>query len=314
MPMIDLTIIIVSWNCREYLSLCLQSLHGHPPTCTYKIVVIDNASTDGVVEYIREQYPSVSIIQNTVNEGFAAANNLALKQFKSSYYLLLNPDTEVYPGSLQALVEYADQNKQVWALGPAIVNGDGTPQRTGVRFPSNWNIFVETFFLDRLFPQTKLFGSHRELYKDYSLPRQVDYVQGSCLLISQKALEEVGLLDESFFMFFEETDWCYRVHKAGREIHLVPGSMIKHYGGGETAHYDERKVQMYHRSLLRYYKKHFSLLRSYELRCILVARSIIRIVVWTLVPIVHRSMKEKAFSTCRGYLKLLPLLVRKSLL
>jgi hypothetical protein len=309
--MIDLSIIIVSWNCKEYLQKCLRSIVSYPPICAYEIVVVDNASSDGTIESVRLLFPEVKIIVNDKNQGFAAANNIALKQCQNRYFLLLNPDTIVFHGALQALVEYADRHSNAWGVGPAIVNADGSPQRTGIRFPNNWNILVETLFLDKIFPQSRIFGSHRELYIDPSLARKVDYVQGSCLLIKHEAIQIIGMLDEKYFMYFEETDWCYRVHQMGGEVHYISESTIKHYGGSESAHYDSWKVLQYHRSLLRYYKKHYSIFSRILIRCILFIRSLIRAFGWAVVMILHPLQRKKALSTCNGYCKLIPLLFTK---
>src|SRR5512135_1298153 len=181
--MTDLAIIIVAWNSKPFLGACLGSIAGSGSTHTRELVVIDNASTDGSAELVRQVAPDARLIVNKRNEGFAAANNSALSLVKGRYALLLNPDTVVLPGALDAMVDYMDRNGHIWALGPMMLNADGSPQLTGVRFPTNWNIFVETVFLDRMFPRSEWFGAHRELYRDMTVPRRVDYVQGSCLLM-----------------------------------------------------------------------------------------------------------------------------------
>ena len=238
------------------------------------------------------------------------ANNIALKQCHSRYYLLLNPDTEVYLNSLQVLVDTAKEYQEAWGIGPAIVNRDGSPQRTGVRFPKNWNIFVETFFLDRIFPHSRIFGKHKELYRDQSIKREIDYVQGSCLLISDDAIKKIGILDEEYFMYFEETDWCYRVHKAGKRILYSPTSIIKHYGGGEFAHYDEHKIINYHKSLLLFYRKHYSYSKILVVRYILIIRSMIRLCVWSLMVVFYPSIKGRLVSIRIGYFSVLNMLFR----
>jgi len=297
----ELSIIIVSWNCKDYLRRCLESISKFPPGCSYDIILIDNASSDGTVEMVQTSFPGIKLIINDSNRGFAAANNVALKHFISQFYLLLNPDTEVYDNSIQSLIDIAKRNTEVWGIGPAIINGDGSPQRTGVRFPNNWNIFSESLFLDKLFPHSKLFGRHRQLYHNPNIERELDYVKGSCILLHNEAIKKIGFLDEDYFMYFEETDWCYRVRKAGKCILYSPLATIKHYGGGEFGHFDKHKIIHYHKSLLLFYHKHYSALRSFTLRNILIIRSLIRLCIWSIIFILQPSMRKRAASACRGY-------------
>ena len=311
--MIDLNIIIVSWNCKNYLLKCIRSIYLYPPRCSYKITIVDNGSSDGTVDAVMSDFPDVYVIKNETNLGFASANNLVLKQRGAHYYLLLNPDTEVYANAIQTLLEFAERNPDAYGVGPKIVNKDGTHQITGVTFPNNWNILTETFFLDRIFPKSRILGSHKKKYLDWTIPQSLDYIQGSALLIKDKALEEIGLLDEKFFLFFEETDWCYRVKKAGKEILYCPYSVIKHYGGDEQGHYDEIKVICYHKSLFEFYRKHYKILKRFLLRIIIFIRCIIRIFLWYGLTIFKRDIADKAKSACFGYIRTLVLIFRRPL-
>ena len=310
--MADLAIIIVAWNSKPFLGACLGSIIGSGSSHTRELVVVDNGSTDGSAELVRKVAPDVRLIINKRNEGFAAANNSALSLMKSRYALLLNPDTVVLPGALDAMVDYMDINGHIWALGPMMLNGDGSPQLTGVRFPTNWNIFAETLFLDRMFPRSEWLGAHRELYRDLTVPRRVDYVQGSCLLLRSAVLDRVGTLDEQFFMYFEETDWCYRVNDAGGEVWFYPTARVTHFGGGEIGHYDRRRLVEYHRSILRFYSKHYTAERTMGLRFILVLRAVIRLVLWSIVAAVRPSLRRAALSSAAGYLQSLSLILRRS--
>ena len=308
--MVDLSIIIVSWNCWEYIDQCLQSLEHSESKCSYTVVVVDNDSDDGTPLRVKERYPYVDVITNDQNVGFATANNQALRVVRSRYILLLNPDTVVRKGALDALIQFMDDRENIWAAGPAMVNADGTPQRTGVRFPTNWNILVEALFLDRLYPQLRLFGRHKELFEDPERPRAVDYVQGACLMVRFKAIETIGGLDEHFFMYFEETDWCYRIKAAGGEVYYCPSATVVHFGGGETGHYDEVRLLHYHRSLLLFYHKHYSTLRSVGMRTVLAFRAVLRTVVWSVVAATKPAMRRSAVSSARGYIKTLGMLLQ----
>jgi N-acetylglucosaminyl-diphospho-decaprenol L-rhamnosyltransferase len=304
----ELSIVIVTWNSRSDIERCLNSLTASGNGTSMEILVVDNASTDGTAAYVRKAFPGVVLLASETNAGFAAGNNRALRVARGRFVLLLNPDTSVHTGALDALVTFMNERPKVWACGPPVFNADGSPQRTGVRFPGIWNLLVESLFLDRMFPRTRLFGAHRELYRNPGLPRTVDYVQGSCLLVRRTAMERVGNLDEGFFMYFEETDWCRRMKEAGGEVWYVPGPGIIHYGGGTTGHYNEARLLSYHRSLIRFFRKHHSLPAGLLLRCVLIFRSLIRIPVWIAYGLTHVSHRAATSSTLRGYLRVLLLL------
>jgi GT2 family glycosyltransferase len=298
----DLAIVIVSWNCRDYLVGCLESIRTAGPRGSFKVYVVDNSSSDGTVEVVRRDFPEVRLIANGENVGFAAANNQAIRESRSRYILLLNPDTTVLPGAVDGLVAFMDSHPEVSAAGPALLNTDGTAQRTGVRFPANWNILCETLFLDRVFPESKTFGRHKELYMDSSMPREVDFVHGAALMARRKAVERIGGLDDGFFMYFEETDWCWRIKADGGKVYYSAVDGIVHHGGSEVGHFDEQRLVHYHASLFRFYNKHYGTVRLMLLRPILVFRSMIRILVWGALYAVKPDRREVAKSCIRGYL------------
>jgi N-acetylglucosaminyl-diphospho-decaprenol L-rhamnosyltransferase len=304
----ELSIIIVTWNSRSDIERCLGSIAESGTVTPVEIIVVDNASRDETAAFVRKGFSGVELLVNETNTGFAAGNNRGLDAARGQFLLLLNPDTYVHAGAFDTLVTFMKEHPQVWACGPPVFNADGSPQRTGVRFPGLWNMLVESLFLDRVFPRTRVFGGHKELYREPGLPRKVDYVQGSCLLVRRKAMEQVGMLDEGFFMYFEETDWCRRMKEAGGEVLYVPGPGIVHYGGGTTGHYDERRLMSYHRSILRFYRKHHAAPAGVVLRLVLVFRSIIRIAVWSGYGLTHVSQRPAAVSALRGYMRVLLLL------
>jgi GT2 family glycosyltransferase len=310
--MADLTTIIVSFNAREDLRRCLASLPSAAVRRTACTVVVDNASTDGTPAMVAAEFPDIQLTVNPTNRGFAAGNNQALRDAVTPYVLLLNPDTIVAPGAFDTMLEWMEGHPAVSACGPLLRNPDRTLQRTGVRFPSVWNIFVESLFLDRVFSSTRLFGGHKELYLDPMVPRQVDYVQGSCLLVRTSILAQVGLLDEGFFMYFEETDWCYRMKERGGRVDICPSAEVVHIGGGTRGHYDETRLLHYHRSLLRFFEKHYSRWQGFLVRPVLAVRSLIRLVVWSIIALTRPGLRAAAASGITGYLRTLPLLVRRA--
>ena len=304
----SLSIIIVTFNSRSDLNRCLSSF-TRGTEC--EIIVVDNHSTDGTVDFLREAFPRVTIIANDENKGFAAANNQGLREASGTIVLFLNPDTVVRNDAFRIMMEFLAAHPEVWTVGPRMLNADGTEQRTGVRFPNTWNIFCESLFFDRLFPTSRLFGRHKELYVDSSLPREVDYLQGSCLMVRGEAIESIGLLDEKFFMYFEETDWCYRVKHHGGKVYRVPAAEVVHLGGGEFGHYDVNRLQYYHASLMYFYRKHYTSPELIILRAILLARSVLRLFAWSVYRLVRPSVAAKALSSIKGYLRTIGLVVRR---
>lgn len=310
--MIDVSIIIVTWNNASDIERCLGSIAGAGKGTAVETVVVDNASRDATVDLIRKNFPAVRVIENRQNVGFARANNQAFESATGRYVMLLNPDTSVDAGAIEAVAFYLEHHSEAWVAGPTILNPDRSIQRSGVRFPSRWNIFVEALFLDRLFPKSRLFGSHKEMYEDARKPRAVDYLQGSALMVRREVLEKVGGLDESFFMYFEEADWCYRIKRAGGEIHYVPAGSVIHYGGEAFAHFDERRLVHFHRSMLRFFRKNYGLQRRLGLRVLLMLRSVIRLLLWLAVALTSSAKRKPALSSARGYRKVLGILLREA--
>ena len=310
--MTDLSIIVVSWNSRLDLAVCLPSIPPAAATHSFEVIVVDNASTDGSLDYVHSVMPESICLGNASNRGFAAANNQGIALSHGRYYLLLNPDTVLHRGACDALVQFMDLNPGVSACGPALLNGDGSPQRTGVRFPSLWNLCVEALFVDRLLPHSRLFGRHRELYADPGVPRAVDFVQGSCLLVRRESVSRIGELDESYFMYFEETDWCKRMKQAGGEVWYVPAAVVVHLGGGTFAHYDEKRLVAYHRGLLNFFRKHYPSWQGLVLRCILAVRSLLRLAVWGALSLLTRNeRRNRSRSALRGYVRTMAVLLQR---
>jgi GT2 family glycosyltransferase len=306
----DVAIIIVAWNSSSDLERCLGSIAACPPRVDVQVIVVDNASSDDSVAKVRQHSSRIQLIQNDRNVGFAAANNQAMKAASSRYVFLLNPDTRVGAGAVDALVGYMDAHQHVWAAGPLILNPDGSVQVSGFRFPSRWNLFVEALFLDRLFPRTRLFGSHKELFEDPHKARGVDYVQGSALMVRSKAVQQAGGLDERYFMYFEETDWCFSFKRAGGEVHYAPVGEVVHFGGGAFAHFDERRLIHYHRSLFAFFKKNYPAAKAVGLRAILLLRSLLRLGLWLAIAVARTSERRMALSSANGYRKVIGMLIR----
>jgi len=237
----DLSIIIVNWNTKEYLLRCLKSVFRLRERESREVIVVDNSSRDGSAEEVKRLFPSIELIVNEQNFGFAKATNQGIKHSSGRYLLLLNPDTEVKEGSIGRLVDFMKNHPEVGVTGAQLLNEDGSRQNSIANFPSLATEILNKSLLRRLFPQ-RYPGKER----DYSDPIEVDSVIGACMLVRRKAMEEVGILDEDYFLFFEETDWCYRMKNAGWKVYHVPQAKIVHFQGrGAESRKKEAKVEYY---------------------------------------------------------------------
>jgi len=226
MAPVKISIIIVNWNTRELLRDCLESVYretGIP----LEVLVVDNGSADGSTQMIRGEFPQVCLIENEENVGFARANNQAIRHAGGDYIVLLNSDTQVLDGALVKLADYLRRHPQVAVVGPKLLTPEGRPQRWAKgSFPSLWTAFTHYFFLTELLPGvvTGLCDN-----RDYEKAREMDWVSGACMMIRRSVLDQVGLLDESIFMYAEDVEFCRRVVKAGWKVVYLPTAMVRHY-------------------------------------------------------------------------------------
>ncbi|MGI6273890.1 MAG: glycosyltransferase family 2 protein [Anaerohalosphaeraceae bacterium] len=250
-----LSIIIVSWNVKRDLLRCLSALCKNPCSQHSEQIVIDNNSSDGTVDAVRERFPEVTVIANAENVGFAAANNQGMDRAQGQYVLLLNPDTVVHPLALDRLIAFLDANPDVGACGPKILNEDGSPQGSVRRFPT----FRGVLYAHTVCRMLGLFRRwHRRwMMRDFTFDRQadVDQIMGAAMMVRRTVIDEVGGLDADFFMYFEEVDWCYRIKQAGWRIVFVPDAVITHFGGRSSAQVPLKRVMML-TSLIAFFRKH----------------------------------------------------------
>jgi GT2 family glycosyltransferase len=250
-------VVIVNWNTRDYLLGVLRSIYEAPPSFPFEVIVVDNASTDGSAQAVAAEYPQVCTIANAENAGYARGNNQGLEASTGSYVLLLNPDVVLPPGGLETGVRLLEARPAVGALGVRLVNPDGTPQRSVRGFPTPFAVLSEALGLSRLMPDSRLFGAYRMTWFTYDREAEVDQPMGTFLLIPRRALEEVGLLDERFPIFFNEVDWCYRARQKEWKILFSPAVEVVHYGGGSTRQVSARMAWESRRGLLDFYRKHY---------------------------------------------------------
>lgn len=250
------SVIIVSWNARDYLLRCLRSLS--PAACGYpaEIIVVDNASSDGSAEIVSAQFPEVRLIRNRANLGFAKANNIGIRAARGRYLCLVNSDVEVLPGCIGRLVEYCEAHGQAGLVGPRVMGGDGRLQRSCRGFPTIWNMFCRALALDSVFPQVRLFTGYSLTYWAQDKTQPVDILSGCFWLARRESLEEAGLLDEAFFMYGEDMDWCKRFWVSGWQVVFVSEAKAIHYGGASSANAPVRFYIERQRADLQYWRKH----------------------------------------------------------
>jgi len=285
-----LSIIIITWNNEDIIERCLNSLDFFD--ASVEIIVVDNHSTDRTVEIIETRYPSVKLIKNNSNRGYAKANNQAIEISSSDYILLLNSDAFVLKGSIESLIDFMNINKSVGIAGPQLINPDGTWQRSYGRFPTisfQLRNLLQIQRVDRLINKWK--WNHSQ--KDYP----VDYIEGACMLIRRDVIKEIGLLDEDYFFYGEDADFCYRAKKAGWKVYFVPGSKVVHLRGASSTKKDNYKYMIpLLESQYCFIKKHFNSLYLTIWKIIVKGAVIFRIyfnqLKYHLLSIINRHKKR----------------------
>lgn len=296
----DLSIIIVNWNTKDLLLHCLESLYQGVKGIEKEILVVDNGSSDGSVGAVREKFPGVRLIENPVNLGFAKANNQALSLGKGGYSLLLNPDTRVKAEAIPHMLTFMNSHPEAALVGAQLLNADGSKQNSIANFPSLATELLNKSLLRWLFPE-KFPGKER----DYAGPVEVDSVIGACMLVRREAVEKVGLLDEEYFLFLEETDWCYRMKKAGWKIYHIPQAEIFHFQG-KSAEAEKGKARIeYYRSRYHYLKKNRGNLQSFVLFTGLIIKLSVELVFATIACMFTLFMVKKWKTKLSTYLYLM---------
>lgn len=264
---VDLSIIIVNWNSKEFLLRCLESIAQAQGPFSMETIVIDNGSSDGSVDAVKGRILGCHLIENQENLGFAKATNQGMREAQGRYILLLNPDTTVSREALEKLIAFMDKTPEAGIAGVQLLNGDGSKQNSIANFPCLTTELLNKRLLRWLFPE-RFPGKER----DYSNPIEVDSVIGAAMMVRRRAIEEVGNLDEDYFLFLEETDWCYRMKKKGWKIFHLPQVEICHFQGKSAATEKKRAKVEYYRSRYLFFKKNRGPLSCLVLRGGLVAR------------------------------------------
>lgn len=278
---LDLSIIIVSWNVVDRLNECLRSIFDrailaadgtlHIGRHTAEVYVVDNASADSSVAMVRGGFPQAKLIASSKNLGFTKGNNLALSRCQGRNILLLNPDAYLTDEAIARMLDYMETNPDVGVLGPKMFYGDGTYQSSRRRFPTLLTALMESTLLEQWFPRNRWVRAYRMADTPDGQTQDVDWVMGACMLVRGEAVQCVGVLDERFFMYSEELDWCRRIARAGWRIVYLPGATVVHHEGQSSDQAAGARHIHFETSKVLYFRKHHGAFQGELLRYFLLA-------------------------------------------
>lgn len=297
-----ISIVIVTWNCKKYTQECLESLAKFRHDPDTEIILVDNASEDGTPEMVRDLFPEVTLVQSKENLGFARGNNVGLRMTSGEYVCLINPDVRVLDGCLETMLAYMKENPRVGLLGPRMIGFDGKPYPSYMGAPTLWRTFCRALALDDLFPKSKLFAGYLMTYFDGSHTADVDILTGWFWVTRREALDQVGLMDESFFMYSDDVDWSKRFRDGGWRVVYLPTAESVHYGGGTTARSPVRFSVEMQRANFRYWQKNYS--RAAQLAYLSLAwlHQAVRLVGYLPLMAAGKARREEAgFKVKRSY-------------
>jgi len=259
MKTMDLSVIIISHNTRELTANAVESVLRSNTRYRFEVIVVDNASTDGSAEAIAARFPEVRLVRNAKNVGFARANNQAIRLARGRYILLLNSDTVVRPDTFETMLDFMEAHPRVGAAGCKVLLPDGSLDKACRRgFPTPAASFYYVFGLARLFPKSARFNAYHLGHLDPDTDHPVDCLVGAFMLVRRETIGQVGLLDERFFMYGEDVDWCFRIRQAGWDIHYWPRTSIVHYKRASWGRRPARVIREFHRSMWLFHRKHFA--------------------------------------------------------
>ncbi|WP_141336617.1 glycosyltransferase family 2 protein [Paenibacillus sp. tmac-D7] len=254
----DLSIVIVNYNTCELTLNCLQSVFSSITDYEYEVILVDNDSSDLSVQSIRQQFSRVHLIANTANVGFSKANNQGIYIANGRYVLLLNSDTVVQPDTLDIMIRFMDEHPRVGTSGCKVVLPNGELDKACKRgFPTPSASFYYAFGISKLFPNVPRFNQYQLSYLDPDKDYPVDCLVGAFMMVRRETIDQVGMLDEDFFMYGEDIDWCYRIKEAGWGIHYYPYTQITHYKGASSRRKPFKIIYEFHRAMYLFHKKHY---------------------------------------------------------
>ena len=294
----DLEIVIVNFNTKERLLACLRSVLESTKKYYWEVSVVDNASTDGSQEMVRklilEGHKNLKLLALTENIGFTGGNNVVLKESRSDFVLLLNPDTVVEENTFEVMLDYMKSSPEAGVAGCKVLKPDGSLDLACRRkFPNPVNSFFRFTRLSFLFPKSKLMAGYNLTHLTVDKTAEVDSVMGAFLMISREALDKAGLLDERFFMYGEDLDWCWRVKEAGFKVIYYPKTSIVHYKGSASRKTSTKSLYEFHRAMALFFDKH------YKNNYLFLTRGLVYLGIWTrfaILYLINFFRKEKVVS------------------
>ena len=291
--MVDLSIVIVSWNAKKFLLDCIGSIERGLGNRTHETIVVDNGSTDGSPEAVEAEFPEVKVIRNGENLGFARANNIGIEAAEGRCLALINSDVLVLPACFDRLVGFLDSEPKCAVAGPRILNEDRSLQPSCREFPSLRISLCRMLALDTLFPRSRFFGGSFMTYWDHGEIREVDVLSGCFWMIRREAIESVGLLDEGFFIYGEDLDWCKRFREDGWKLLFYPEAEAIHFGGASSANAPVRFFIEQEKANLRYWRKHHGRVGQLAQGTILFVHQMLRLVPNTLLYVLNPAKRER---------------------
>ena len=293
-PTLTLSVIIVNFNTPDLLEACLNSLFIEEDD-EREVIVVDNGSSDHSVEFVQKTFPQVELVVSARNLGFSGANNEGMKRARGDFFLLLNSDTLVAPGALRPMVQHMVENPWIGALGPRLVDRSGRLELSCGREPGAMSEIVHKLLLHKAFPFFRFGGWH---HRDR---RGVGWVTGACLLVRREAAEQTGLLDQGFFMCYEDVDWCMRISRAGWQITYFPDSEVVHHGGGTIRRNLGDLLVISHQSLYYLFQKHFGPARLQLLRLLTLVEMGLRSALWSTAFVCFQAKRQEARQRLTAY-------------
>lgn len=275
--MLDVSIIIVNWNGKDLMRRCLDAVIATTRRVSYEVIVVDNASTDGSQDFLKQTYPDVRLIENTDNAGFAGANNQGMAISEGRYVLLLNSDAFVGEGTIDTMVQFMDEHPDAGMSACKLLYDDGRLQPSAYAFPSLLTELYTALQLDKVFARSREFGKYLMTWWDFDEVREVDTVMGAFMLVRREVVDQVGVMDTSYFMYSEEFDWCYRIKQQGWKILYNPAVQTVHLWGGSSQRVRVEMFLQLYRSKVTFFRKHYGAVSANLLKLILGIGCLLRI-------------------------------------
>lgn len=293
----DVSVVIVNWNTRDLLNQALHSLYEETRGVDFEAIVVDNGSTDGSAELIESKWSGVKLVALPRNVGFTSGNNAGIAEARGRHVLLLNSDTIVLPTTLKGLAGFLDRHADVGCAGPRHLNADLSLQRSMDDFPTLFADFASYTGLARVRPIERFLASRFAWWSSHDEQREVGWVNGSCIMVRREVIDQVGGLDEGFFIYGEELDWCYRMREAGWRVCFTPDAEVIHLGGQAMNRAPDRRVVLLYSGQLRFYRKHYPAWRYLGLRGVVASIAAVRLLMLTGLLVAVRLGVQPQAST-----------------